>query len=173
MSAATRTTPVIIRAAAAADFDRIADIYAHHVATGFGTFDEIAPSAADMRERFADITRRGLPYLVAIENGAVVGYAYAAPHRPRSAYRFTVEDSIYVTPSAQRRGIATALLRDLIAGCAAAGMRQLVAVIGDSANHASIGLHAKCGFREIGILADVGFKAGRWVDTVIMQRALS
>jgi L-amino acid N-acyltransferase YncA len=172
MIAASGAPPVILRDAADADFARIAEIYGHHVRTGFGTFDETAPDAAEIRERFGQIARRGLPYLVAAGNGIILGYAYAAPYRPRSAYRFTVEDSIYVAPEAQRRGIATALLEAVIARCAAAGMRQLVAVIGDSDNAASIGLHAKLGFRRVGVLRDVGFKAGRSVDTVIMQRAL-
>jgi L-amino acid N-acyltransferase YncA len=172
MKTAPDAASIVLRDAAATDFDRIAAIYEHHVRTGFGTFDEVAPSASDMRARFRETTARGLPYLVAEAGGAILGYAYAAPYRPRSAYRFTVEDSIYVAPEAQRRGIATRLVSLLIDRCALAGMRQLVAVIGDSANAASIGLHEKCGFREVGVLRDVGFKAGRSVDTVIMQRAL-
>jgi L-amino acid N-acyltransferase YncA len=171
-----RATPgapsLTLRPADRADFARVAEIYAHHVRVGLGTFDEAPPGEAEMLERHRQVIELDLPYLVASENAAVVGYAYAAPYRQRSAYRFTVEDSVYVAPEAQRRGAATALLRAVIAGCASAGMRQLVAVIGDSGNAASIALHEKCGFRRVGVLRDVGFKAGRWVDTVIMQRGL-
>jgi L-amino acid N-acyltransferase YncA len=161
-----------VRDAVPADFGRIAEIYAHHVKTGFGTFEEEPPSRDEMHERFARIAALGLPYLVAEEGGTVMGYAYAGPYRPRSAYRFTVEDSVYVAPDAQRRGLGVALLGGVVERCAAAGMTQIVAVIGDSGNRASIRVHAKCGFTQIGTLRNVGFKAGRWVDTVIMQRGL-
>ena len=163
---------LVIRDAAAADFARIAEIYAHHVLNGFGTFEEVPPPPAEMLERFAKVTEAGLPYLVGADGGAVLGYAYAAPYRPRSAYRFTVEDSIYVAPEAQRRHLGEALLVRLIERCAAAGMKQMVAVIGDSGNRPSIAVHERCGFRLTGVLDDVGFKQNRWVDTVIMQRAL-
>jgi L-amino acid N-acyltransferase YncA len=162
----------VIRDAAPADFARIAEIYAHHVRSGFGTFDEMPPPLDEMLERFAKIAEARLPYLVAADGALVLGYAYAAPYRPRSAYRFTVEDSIYVAPETQRRGIGVALLNHLIARCAAAGMRQIVAVIGDSGNLPSIRVHEKCGFQHTGILRDVGFKRNRWLDTVIMQRVL-
>ncbi|MGH6989152.1 MAG: GNAT family N-acetyltransferase [Stellaceae bacterium] len=173
MSAAPGAAPCLIRDAAEADFDRIAEIYRHHVLNGFGTFDEEAPAAAAMRARFLELRALDLPWLVAASGGNLLGYAYAAPYRPRSAYRFTLEDSIYVAPDWLRRGVATRLLDALIRRCAAAGTRQLVAVIGDSDNTASIGLHEKCGFRRAGVLRDVGFKAGRVLDTVIMQRAVT
>jgi phosphinothricin acetyltransferase len=163
---------LIVRDAVAEDFARIAAIYAHHVRAGFGTFDEVPPSRDDMLERFAQVARLGLPYLAASDGDSVLGYAYAAPYRPRSAYRFTAEDSIYVAPESLRHGVGTALLDRVIERSAAAGMRQMVAVIGDSGNVASLKLHAKCGFRHTGILSDVGFKAGRWLDSVIMQRTL-
>ncbi|HEY5210747.1 MAG TPA: GNAT family N-acetyltransferase [Stellaceae bacterium] len=172
MSAAIIGAALRLREATDADFARIADIYAHHVRTGFGTFDEVPPSREDMVERFHAIAQLGLPYLVMAEGEAVLAYAYAAPYRPRSAYRFTVEDSIYVAPDSHRRGLGTNLLNRLAERCAAAGMRQMVAVIGDSANLASINLHAKCGFRPIGVLNDVGYKGERWLDAVIMQRTL-
>ncbi|HEX4112147.1 MAG TPA: GNAT family N-acetyltransferase [Stellaceae bacterium] len=163
---------LVVRDAVAEDFARIHLIYAHHVRTGFGTFDEVPPSLDEMRERFAHIARLGLPYLVAADGDAVMGYAYAAPYRPRWAYRFTVEDSIYVAPDSQRHGVGAALLHRVIERCAAAGLRQMVAVIGDSGNRASIRVHEKCGFRHTGILMGVGYKAERWLDTVIMQRTL-
>jgi phosphinothricin acetyltransferase len=161
-----------IRDAAAPDFARIHDIYAHHVSNGFGTFDEVPPLRAELEQRFAHVTGIGLPYLVAIDAADILGYAYAAPYRPRSAYRFTVEDSIYVAPEAHRRGVGALLLNGLIAGCAASGMKQLIAVIGDSGNLASVALHLRCGFRHVGVLSDVGFKRDRWLDAIIMQRGL-
>ncbi len=163
---------LVIRDAAAPDFAGIAAIYADHVLNGFGTFEEAPPSRDEMLDRFGRVIDAGLPYLVAADGGAVLGYAYAAPYRPRSAYRFTVEDSIYVAPAAQRRGVGVTLLTRLIERCAAAGMKQIVAVIGDSGNQPSISVHEKCGFRATGVLRDVGFKQNRWLDTVIMQRAL-
>ena len=162
----------VVRGARADDIARIAEIYAFHVLNGFGTFEEVPPSRDDMRERFEKIIAAGLPYLVAADGDAVLGYAYAATYRLRSAYRFTVEDSIYVAPEAQRRGVGVALLGRLVERCAAAGMRQVVAVIGDSGNLPSIRVHEKCGFVQTGILRDVGFKRNRWLDTVIMQRVL-
>jgi len=163
---------IVVRDAAPADFARITEIYAHHVCNGFGTFEEAPPSPEEMLSRFEAVTAAGLPYLVAAERGAVFGYAYAAPYRPRSAYRFTVEDSIYVAPEAQRRGIGAPLLMRLVERSSAAGMRQMIAVIGDSANIGSIRVHEKCGFAHCGTLRHVGFKQKRWVDTVMMQRTL-
>ena len=163
---------VAIRDARAHDFARITEIYADHVLHGFGSFEEVPPSHEEMLERFGRVIDAGLPYLVAADGAAVLGYAYAAAYRPRSAYRFTVEDSIYVAPEAQRRGIGVALLDTLASRCIAAGMKQLVAVIGDSTNRSSIAVHEKCGFRHVGVLRDVGFKQERWLDTVIMQREL-
>jgi L-amino acid N-acyltransferase YncA len=162
-----------IRDSAEADIEAIAAIYAHHVQTGFGSFEEVPPSAADLARRRAEVLARQLPYLVASDGGAAIhGYAYASPYRTRSAYRFSVEDSIYVAPGAERRGIGRALLAGIIERCTAAGYRQMVAVIGDSGNVGSIGLHAQLGFRQVGILPAIGFKHGRWVDSVLMQRAL-
>jgi len=161
-----------IRDARARDFARITEIYADQVRHGFGSFEEVPPSHDEMLERFGRVVDAGLPYLVAADGATVLGYAYASAYRPRSAYRFTVEDSIYVAPEVQRRGIGAALLSTLATRCTAAGMRQLVAVIGDSGNSSSVAVHLKCGFRHVGVLRDVGFKQRRWLDTVIMQREL-
>ncbi|HUK61617.1 MAG TPA: GNAT family N-acetyltransferase [Stellaceae bacterium] len=162
-----------LRAAAPGDIGAIARIYAHHVLTGLASFEEEPPSENEIAQRFADVTERGLPWLVACDAaGMVVGYAYLAPYRLRSAYRYTLEDSIYITPGAQRRGIGLALLGELIARATALGYRQIVAVIGDSGNIASITLHERLGFRHVGVLPDTGFKFGRWIDSVLMQRAL-
>lgn len=162
-----------IRESADADLAAIAAIYAHHVRTGFGSFEEVPPDAEELARRRAEVLVRDLPYLVASDGGAaILGYAYASPYRTRSAYRFSVEDSIYVAAGAERRGIGRALLAGLIERCTAAAYRQMVAVIGDSGNAASIGLHARLGFRQVGVLAAIGFKHGRWVDSVLMQRDL-
>ena len=163
---------VALRTAAAGDVPAIAAIYAHHVLTGIATFEEVPPDPAEMARRHAAVTGRGLPYLVAEEKGCVLGYAYAGPYRERSAYRFTVEDSVYLDPAAFRRGIGRALLVRLIADSTAWGARQMLAVIGDSGNAGSVGLHASLGFRHVGTQEAVGFKFGRWVDTVTMQLAL-
>ncbi len=162
-----------IRDARALDFARITAIYADHVLNGFGSFEEVPPSHEEMLERFGRVIDAGLPYLVAVDGPMVQGYAYATAYRPRSAYRFTVEDSIYVAPEAQGRGIGVALLETLVSRCVVAGMKQLVAVIGDSSNMSSIAVHRKCGFRHVGVLHDVGFKQQRWLDAVIMQRELA
>jgi phosphinothricin acetyltransferase len=155
------------------DIAAIAALYGHYVRTSLATFDEIPPSPADMAQRRADALAAGLPFLVATDaRGTTLGFAYAARYRVRPAYRFTVEDSIYVGADVTRRGIGRALLSALIERCAAAGFRQMVAVIGDKANTASIGLHEKVGFKHAGLLPAVGFKLGRWVDSVMMQRAL-
>jgi phosphinothricin acetyltransferase len=164
--------PIELRAAAESDVAAIAAIYAHHVRTGTATFELDAPDTAEMVRRWREVTTRGLPYLVAIAGGQVTGYAYAAPYRPRPAYRFTVEDSIYVRPDAQGRGVGRALLAELIDASARAGARQMIAVIGDAANEASIRLHAALGFRQVGVLSSVGNKFARWLDVILMQRAL-
>ncbi len=172
-AAAPVAAPVILRDCGEADIGRIAAIYGHYVRTSLATFDEVAPTAAEIAQRRADLAAARLPFLVATDaNSAVLGFAYAAPFRLRPAYRYTVEDSIYVAAEVTRRGIGRALLTRLIERCAAEGFRQMVAMIGDSANAASIGLHEAAGFRRAGVLSDVGFKLGRWVDSVIMQRAL-
>ncbi len=164
--------PVTIRDIAPEDLAAVTAIYGHYVRTSLATFDEIAPSEPEMAQRRADLRAAELPFLVAADSGAILGFAYAGYYRPRAAYRFTVEDSIYVAAEARRRGIGQKLLATLVERCAAASFRQMVAVIGDSANAASIGLHEKVGFARIGTQPAIGFKLGRWVDAVIMQRAL-
>jgi L-amino acid N-acyltransferase YncA len=164
--------PLIIRPSEDRDLAGIAGIYGHHVMHGFGSFEEVPPDVAELARRRADILAKDFPYLVAEQDGRVLGYAYASNYRPRVAYRFAVEDSIYVSPEAPRKGVGRALLEDLIARCAAQGYRQMVAVIGDTQNLGSIGLHATLGFRVVGTLPSVGFKHGRWVDSVFMQRPL-
>jgi len=164
---------VIIRAATTADAGALAAIYGHHVLHGFGTFEEEPPSAAEMETRRAAIAGRGLPYLVAEDAGAVLGFAYAGPFRPRQAYRYTVEDSVYIAPDAIGRGVGRAVLSAVLDACAGLGVRQVVAVIGDSGNAASIGLHRALGFQDAGVGRSFGFKHGRWVDIVWMQKALN
>jgi L-amino acid N-acyltransferase YncA len=167
-------TPISIRPVGSADLDAIQRIYAHHVLHGLASFEETPPDAAELGRRWHAIADAELPYLCATEGpgGAILGYAYAGPYRPRSAYRFTVEDSVYVAPGAAGRGIGRALLRRLIDICTDLGKRQMIAIIGDSGNQASIGLHRACGFELTGTFAAIGFKHGRWVDSVLMQRAL-
>lgn len=161
-----------IRPSQPGDLPAICAIYAHHVSYGLATFEEEPPDVAELGRRRAELLARGLPHLVAELDGAVVGYAYAGPYRPRPAYRNTVEDSVYIAPERTGRGVGRALLSQLIDACEAAGYRQMVAVIGDSANTPSIGLHAALGFRQVGVFTSVGFKLRRWVDTVLMQRPL-
>jgi len=164
---------VTVRDAEEADLRAIQAIYAHHVLHGLASFEEEPPGVAEIGARRARILGLGLPYLAAELEGEVVGYSYAGPYRPRPAYRFTVENSVYVRDGLAGRGIGKALLVELIARCEAGPWRQMLAVIGDRANRASIALHRSCGFRTIGILEAVGRKHGRWVDTVLMQRALA
>jgi phosphinothricin acetyltransferase len=164
---------MIIRAAEPSDAAALAAIYGHHVLTGFGTFEETPPTPEEMAARLAGVTRYGLPYLVAEAAGQVLGFAYAAPFRPRQAYRFTAEDSVYIAPDAVGRGVGRAVLSAVIAACETAGLRQLVAVIGDSGNAASIGLHRALGFEPLGVGRSFGFKHGRWVDIVWMQKPLN
>jgi L-amino acid N-acyltransferase YncA len=161
-----------IRPTSAADLPAITEIYAHAVLYGTATFELIPPDLAEMTRRFAMLTEGGFPYFVAAHEGRVTGYAYAGAYRPRPAYRFTVENSVYLAPASHRRGIGMQLLERLIAACEARGYRQMIAVIGDSDNAGSIGVHTKCGFQMIGTHPNVGFKFGRWLDTVMMQRAL-
>ena len=161
-----------VRASAEGDLAAITAIYTHHVLHGLASFELEPPDAAEMGRRRADALARGLPYLVAEAGGGIAGYAYAAPYRTRPAYRYTLENSIYIDPAAQGRGAGRVLLEALSEACARAGYRQLIAVIGDSANTASIRLHAACGFSYAGLLPGVGFKFGRWVDSVLMQREL-
>lgn len=161
-----------MRPATPQDIAAVHAIYAHHVLHGLASFEEEPPSAEELRRRYDDIVRRGLPCLVAEFGGVVAGYAYCALYRTRSAYRYALEDSVYVRQDVQGRGVGSALLSDLIRRCEALGYRQLVAVIGDSAHTASIELHAAHGFLRVGTLRSVGFKFGRWVDSIIMQRPL-
>ena len=163
---------IALRAAVAEDVAAIAAIYAHHVRTGTASFELDPPDTAEMMRRWRDVAGRGLPYIVAVAGDDVLGYAYAAPYRPRPAYRFTVEDSVYVRADAHRRGLGRSLLAELIEQSTRAGARQMIAVIGDAANEASIRLHASLGFRQLGVLASVGNKFSRWLDVVLMQRAL-
>ncbi len=155
------------------DVPVLAYIYGHHCLHGFGTFEEEAPSYDDMARRLEAISARGLPYLVAELDGRVVGFAYAGPFRPRAAYRYTAEDSVYIAPDMQGKGVGKALLTEIIKACEALGLRQLMAVIGDSGNTGSLALHRSLGFEQTGIGHSVGFKLGRWVDIVHMQRALN
>lgn len=174
--AADRNTPkdatLSIRDANDADLTAIREIYGHHVRTGAGSFEETPPDPDAFADRYADLAGKGLPYLVAETAEGLAGFAYAGPFRPRAAYRFTVEDSIYVAPDRGGQGIGRSLLTELIARCTALGYRQMVAVIGDSANAGSIGLHRSLGFRMVGTLDCIGHKHGRWVDLVLMQRPL-
>jgi len=163
---------IALRPATDGDVARITAIYADHVLTGLASFEVTPPDSPEMARRRVDVLARGLPFVVAELAGAVVGYAYAAPYRLRPAYDYTVEDSIYVQREAFGRGVGRRLLARLIADCAAGGYRQMVAVIGDSGNQASIALHEACGFTRVGLLPSVGFKFGRWVDSVLMQRPL-
>lgn len=161
-----------IRPSTAADLPALTAIYAHHVRHGTGTFELDVPDAAEMARRREDVLARGLPWLVAEQDERVLGYAYANHFRPRRAYRFCVEDSIYLDPAAQGRGLGRPLLAELMARCEAAGARQMVAVIGDAANAGSIGLHAALGFEHTGVLKAAGWKFERWLDVILMQRPL-
>lgn len=163
---------LILRDARESDMPAVQAIYAHHVIHGTASFELEPPTLEQMLQRRADICANGLPYLVAERDGEVVGYAYATPYRPRPAYRFTVEDSVYVREGMAGFGIGHALLGAVIQHCTASGRRQMVAIIGNSENSASIRLHARLGFRQVGVFESVGFKHGRWLDTVIMQREL-
>jgi L-amino acid N-acyltransferase YncA len=163
---------ILIRPAAAPDLPAITAIYAHAVRFGTATFELEPPDLAEMTRRFKTLADGEFPYFVADASGKVLGYAYAGPYRPRPAYRFTVENSVYLDPDAQGKGLGTKLMRELIAKSERRGFRQMIAVIGDSANIASIGVHRTTGFTMIGTFANVGFKFGRWLDTVLMQRAL-
>jgi len=164
---------VSVRDAGPADLPAITAIYGHHVLHGTGTFEEEPPTEADMAGRVAKVQGEGYAWLVAVdEAGEVLGYGYFAPFRPRSAYRFTAEDSVYVRDDIRGQGVGKALVAELLARAEAKGIRQMVAVIGDSENVGSIGLHIALGFRQIGVLKAVGMKFGRWVDVVQMQKAL-
>ncbi|RED52355.1 GNAT family N-acetyltransferase [Aestuariispira insulae] len=166
------TQDITIRPAHSDDLPAITEIYGHHVRHGLASFEETAPDLAEMTARFTTLANLNYPYLTALKGERVLGYAYAGPYRTRPAYRFTVENSVYVAPDATGLGAGGALLDALIAACEEGGFRQMIAVIGDSGNAASIGLHGSRGFEHAGVLAHVGFKHGRWVDSVFMQRTL-
>jgi L-amino acid N-acyltransferase YncA len=163
---------LLVRPSREDDIPAITRIYAHHVLHGLASFEEIPPDEAELARRRQEVLRHGLPYLAAEQAGEIVGYCYAAPYRARSAYRFTIEDSVYVAPGEVGQGIGRALLSRLIGLCEQGPWRQMIAVIGDSENYASIGLHKAEGFHMIGTHPAVGFKFGRWVDSVLMQREL-
>lgn len=162
-----------VRDVAEADLPAIQAIYAREVLTRTATFELEPPGVAELECRVEAVRAAGMPWLVAEIDGAVAGYAYAGPYRARPAYRLTVENSVYVDDAFLRRGVARVLMDEVIRRCVEAGLREMVAVIGDSANAASIGLHAALGFRLVGTLTGVGYKHGRWLDTVIMQRPLA
>ncbi|HWE46662.1 MAG TPA: GNAT family N-acetyltransferase [Caulobacteraceae bacterium] len=164
---------MIVRDAEARDHAPMLAIYAHHVLSGLGSFEEAPPDAADFTQRMAAIARLGLPCLVAESAGAIAGYGYASAYRPRIGYRYTVEDSVYVAPGHLGQGVGRALLQGLIERCTAKRLRQMMAFIGDSGNAPSVALHRACGFEAAGILRSIGFRHGRWVDVVVMQRALA
>ena len=164
--------PLLVRPSIEADISAITAIYAHAVGHGTASFEVEPPDEAEMARRRQAVLAGGYPYLVAEIDGTLAGYAYAGAYRPRPAYRFTVEDSIYVALDRQGSGVGRALLVALIEACEALGFRQMVAVIGDSASQGSICLHESLGFRPVGVLEAIGFKHGRWLDVVLMQRAL-
>jgi phosphinothricin acetyltransferase len=165
----TQTVAMVVRDADSDDMPAVQAIYARHVLQGLASFEETPPTIEEMMQRRAGVLRLGLPYLVAESDGAIVGYCYAASYRTRPAYRFTVEDSVYVADGLGGRGIGGKLLETLIVRCASGCWRQMIAVIGDSANQGSIALHRSLGFEPIGTMRSVGFKHGRWVDCVLMQ----
>jgi len=165
-------TDSALRTAALDDLPAVQAIYAHHVLHGLGTFEETPPSLDEMTRRWRTTIDAGMPYLVCVADGTVMGFAYAGLYRPRQAYRYSVEDSVYVAPGAARRGYGRRLVGTLIERCTALGHRQMLAVIGDRDNHGSIGLHRNLGFTEVGHFPSVGFKLGRWVDVVVMQHPL-
>ena len=163
---------VAVRPALLADIPAITRIYTHAVDYGTASFELTAPDEGEMTRRFNELTTGGFPYLVAVIDGAVVGYAYAGPYRARPAYRFTVENSVYVAHDSHRRGVGKALLEALIEASTEKGFRLMVAVIGDSNQAASIGLHEAAGFKHAGVFENIGYKFDRWLDSVLMQRAL-
>jgi phosphinothricin acetyltransferase len=171
----------VVRPAIPADTEQVAAIFAHYVATSVATFEEVPPTAADLRRKLDELGRQNLPFLVALggqggdadgDRGTVCGFAYASPWRPKPAYRYTVEDTVYISPGHTGRGLGSALLGGLLTGCADAGVRQVIAVIADTGSDASAALHRRFGFAEAGRLRGVGRKHGRWIDTVLMQRDL-
>lgn len=162
----------LIRPSQDQDLSAITAIYAHHVLHGTGTFETEPPALADMTTRRADVLAKGLPYLVAEEGGAVLGFAYCNWFKPRPAYRFSAEDSIYLAPGSEGKGLGRTLLQSLSASAQAVGVRKLIAVIGDSQNHGSIGVHRAAGFESVGVLKSCGWKFDRWLDVVLMEKVL-
>ena len=163
---------ITLRPAQDSDLPAITAIYAHHVLHGTGTFETTPPTLGEMMERRADVLNRKLPYLVAVEGVEVLGFAYCNWFKPRPAYRYSAEDSIYVAPGAQGRGLGHALLQALSEQAEAAGVRKLIAVIGDSGNTGSIGVHRACGFTHVGVIRSCGWKFDRWLDVVLMEKTL-
>jgi L-amino acid N-acyltransferase YncA len=168
----TVKSPFQLRDSDTLDLPQICTIYAHAVRHGTGTFELEAPDVAEMAKRRAEVLGRGLPWLIAQRDGQTLGYAYANYFRPRMAYRYCLEDSIYLSPESQGQGVGTLLLTELIARCEALGARQMVAVIGDSSNAGSLNLHRRLGFTDAGLLKAAGWKFDRWLDVVFMQREL-
>ena len=162
----------IVRAAVPADLETVTTIFAHYVTATVTTFEEVPPTAADWRRRLDDLANRNLPFLVAEQDGAVCGFAYASPWRPKPAYRYSVEDTVYISPGRTGHGLGRALLGALLTGCEQAGVRQVIAVIADTGSDASAMLHRRLGFTQAGCLHRVGYKHGRWIDTVLMEREL-
>lgn len=162
----------LIRPSRDEDVPAITAIYAHHVLHGTGTFETEPPSIADMRTRRADVLSKGLPYLVAEQDGEIAGFAYGNWFKPRPAYRYSVEDSIYLAPDQHGQGLGRALLAELLARCEAVGIRKVMAIVGDSANAGSIGVHQALGFTQVGTIDACGWKFGAWRDIVIMQKTL-
>ncbi len=165
-------TAIVIRAALEADLPAITAIYGQHVLEGTGTFETNPPSLNEMAQRRTEVLARGLPYLVAERGGQLLGFAYCNWFKPRPAFRFSAEDSVYVAPQGQRLGLGRALLQALGQQAEAAGVRKLIAVIGDSANAGSIGVHTACGFTHVGVLRSCGWKFDRWLDVVLMEKVL-
>ena len=164
--------PLLVRPSTDADLSAITAIYAWNVQNGTGTFELEPPDPAEMSRRRDDVLSKGLPWLVLERDAQVCGYAYANHFRPRPAYRFCLEDSIYLARDAVGQGHGRTLLAELVARCEAAGARQMLAVIGDSNNQGSIGVHRALGFTDVGVMKDAGWKFGRWIDVVLMQRSL-
>ena len=161
-----------IRPSRDTDLTAISAIYAHHVLHGTGTFETTPPSVEDMAARRADVLSKGLPYLVLAADEVVLGFAYCNWFKPRPAYRYSAEDSIYLAPETHGRGLGRLLLLELMAQAERAGVRKLIAVIGDSANQGSVGVHRSCGFQSVGVLSNCGWKFERWLDVVLMDRVL-
>jgi len=166
------TTMPILRPSQPADIEQITAIYAHHVLHGTGTFEITPPTVEEMRLRRDDVLGKQLPFLVAADQGRVLGYAYCNWFKPRPAYRFSAEDSIYLVPESSGQGLGRALLAELCSQAERQGIRKMIAVIGDSANQASIGVHHSAGFQSVGTLTDCGWKFDRWLDVVLMEKTL-